>query len=301
MAEGKVFNIMKYSIHDGPGIRTTVFLKGCPLSCKWCHNPESQKFEQELMFNPERCISCGQCLEVCPHGAVSSQAGRLIFVRDRCQVCGECSKVCHAGARELVIKTMSAVDVMTEIEKDLIFYDESGGGVTFSGGESLMQPEFVTEVLKSCRKKEIHSAVETCGFVKTEVLQRISRYTDLFLYDLKLMESQKHEEFTGTPNELIFTNLRWLTENHPNVVVRVPIIPGINDDERNIQMTGEFVSSLKRVKEIHILPYHLAGVEKYRRLGLTYSLPEIPTPSNEQMNQIAKQLEEFGLKVIIGG
>lgn len=298
---GMIFNIMKYSIHDGPGIRTAVFFKGCPLNCLWCHNPEGQGFNQELMYRPDRCLGCGRCLEICPSGGVISIEGKLIFFRDKCQACGECSKVCHAGVRELVAEMMSVSEVMAKIEKDLIFYDESGGGVTFSGGEALMQPDFLLEILKECRKKEIHTAVETCGFVKLDSLEMISNYVDLFLYDLKLFDSRKHQEVTGVPNELILANLRWLAENHPKVIVRVAIIPGINDDEESISKIGEFVASLKSVQDIHCLPYHKAGVEKYQRLGLEYRLSDLESPDDERMVQIARKLEQFGLKVKIGG
>jgi len=298
---GKIVNIMKYSIHDGPGIRTTVFFKGCPLNCQWCHNPESQGFGQDLMYRPERCVGCGQCLEICPSGATFSTEGKLSYRRDKCLVCGECSTVCHAGVRELVAKTMSVKEVMVEIEKDLIFYDESGGGATFSGGEALMQPDFLLEILKSCKKKEIHTAVETCGFVSLDSLQRISQYVGLFLYDIKLMDSGKHQDVTGVPNELVLSNLRWLTGHHPKVIVRVAIIPGINDDEENLCQLGDFVASLKHVTEIHCLPYHKAGADKYRKLGLKYVLPDLKSPDSARMEEIARKLEEFGLTVKIGG
>ncbi|SHI28426.1 glycyl-radical enzyme activating protein [Desulfosporosinus lacus] len=297
----RIFNIMKYSIHDGPGIRTTIFFKGCPLCCPWCHNPEGQRFDQELMYRQDRCIGCGQCIKVCPSKAIVSIEGQLVYLREKCLACGECSRICHAGVRELVAKEMSLQEVMAEIEKDLIFYDESGGGVTFSGGEALGQPDFLREILKECRRKEIHTAVETAGFVRLDSLQMISPYVDLFLYDLKLMDSRKHQDVTGVPNELIKANLRWLAENHPKVIVRVAIIPGINDDEDNLRQMGAFVSSLKCVAEIHCLPYHKAGVDKYLRLGLEYSLSDIQSPVDESMVQIAKRLERFGLKVKIGG
>jgi len=301
LLKAKIFNIMKYSIHDGPGIRTTIFFKGCPLCCPWCHNPEGQRFDQELMYRQDRCIGCGQCIKVCPSKAIVSIEGQLVYLREKCLACGECSRICHAGVRELVAKEMSLQEVMAEIEKDLIFYDESGGGVTFSGGEALGQPDFLLEILKECRRKEIHTAVETAGFVRLDSLQMISPYVDLFLYDLKLMDSRKHQDVTGVPNELIKANLRWLAENHPKVIVRVAIIPGINDDEDNLRQMGAFVSSLKCVAEIHCLPYHKAGVDKYLRLGLEYSLSDIQSPVDESMVQIAKRLERFGLKVKIGG
>ncbi|WP_172408159.1 glycyl-radical enzyme activating protein [Desulfosporosinus sp. FKA] len=301
MTDGKIINIMKYSIHDGPGIRTAVFFKGCPLNCLWCHNPESQKYDQELFYWPDRCIGCGRCLESCSRDAIGLTSGKLEYKRAQCKVCGDCCKVCHAGARELVAKTMSVGQVMAEIEKDLVFYDESGGGATFSGGEALMQPTFLTELLQDCQKKEINTAVETCGYVKPEILQTISPYVNLFLYDLKLMDSQRHQYYTGVPNELILDNLRWLAEHHPKVLVRVPIIPGCNDDKENLHQLGEFVASLKRVQELHLLPYHRAGVDKYKRLGLEYQLPDIQAPESEQMERIKGELEQYGLKVKIGG
>lgn len=301
MTDGKIINIMKYSIHDGPGIRTTVFFKGCPLNCLWCHNPESQSLGQELMYRSERCIGCGQCLEFCPNGAVVANAGNLQYLRDQCQACGACCQVCPAGVRELVAKTMSVREVMAELEKDVIFYDESGGGVTFSGGEAFMQPVFLLDLLKECRKKEIHTTLETCGYINLELLQTTSACVDLFLYDLKLMDSQKHQAVTGVPNELILANLLWLAEHHPQVIVRVPVIPGINDDQETLQQIGEFVASLKRVTELHLLPYHKAGSDKYQRLGRTYQLPDLQSPDTERMEQIAGQLEQFGLKVKVGG
>lgn len=301
MHKGRIFNIMKYSIHDGPGIRTTVFFKGCPLQCQWCHNPEGQRFDQELIYRPDRCIGCGQCLSICPSKAIESIEGQIHYFRDKCLACGECCKVCHTGARELVTKAMSVQEVMTEIEKDLIFYDESGGGVTFSGGEALIQTDFLMEILKDCRKKDIHTAVETAGFVKFDTLKIISPYVDLFLYDLKLMDSSRHQIFTGVPNELILENLRWLSENHSKVIVRVAIIPGINDYEDNLQQIGEFVSSLKHVQEIHCLPYHKAGADKYQRLGRVYGLSELDSPDEARMLEIARLLEQYGLEIKIGG
>ncbi len=301
MLKGKIFNIMKYSIHDGPGIRTTVFFKGCPLNCQWCHNPEGQGFGQELMYRIDQCVGCGKCLEICPSGATTSTDGKLGYLRNICTACGECCTVCHAGVRELVSKEMSVSEVMSEIEKDVIFYDESGGGVTFSGGEAMMQPEFLLEILKNCRKKEIHTAVETCGFVSLDSLQMISEYVDLFLYDIKLMDREKHQNLTGVPNELILSNLHWLAEHHTKVIVRVAIIPGINDDEEAIRLIGEFVTSLKWVSEIHCLPYHKAGVDKYQRLGLVYCLPDVQSPDNTRMKEIVRELEQFGITAKIGG
>jgi len=253
------------------------------------------------MYRSERCVGCGRCLEICPSGATTSVEGKVGYLRNICTACGECCTVCHAGVRELVSKEMSVSEVMSEIEKDVIFYDESGGGVTFSGGEAMMQTDFLLELLISCRKKEIHTAVETCGFVSLDSLQMISEYVDLFLYDIKLMDREKHQNLTGVPNELILSNLHWLADHHTKVIVRVAIIPGINDDEEAIRLIGEFVTSLKHVTEVHCLPYHKAGVDKYQRLGLEYRLPDLQSPDHESMGEIVSKLERFGLKAKIGG
>ncbi len=285
---GTIFDIMRYSIHDGPGIRTTVFLKGCPLSCWWCHNPESQSAKKEILFNRDRCIGCGECKTVCPAGD------------GKCLACGNCAGVCCSGARELVGKTVEPAEIIKEIEKDLIFYEESGGGVTFSGGEPLLQADFVQCLLELCRKREIHTAIETSGFAPLEKLLQLSAGTDLFLYDLKLMDDLKHQKYTGVSNRLIIQNLRALAAQHDNIIVRVPVIPGINDDDGNINKTGDFVSALG-IREINILPYHKAGMDKYERIGRTYLLPGLEPPTGERVAELAGILQGKGLKVKIGG
>lgn len=303
MAEGKIFNIQKYSIHDGPGIRTTVFLKGCPLHCQWCHNPESQGMMEQLMFYPDRCIGCRRCVAVCPHEAIqfSSAAGSLSFQREKCWDCGACAGVCVSGARELAGRNISVEEVIAEVEKDRIFYDESGGGVTLSGGEPLMQPQFLRDLLEQCRKRDFHTTVETCGLANADLLKEISSRVDLFFYDLKLMDAARHEAYTGVGNGQILANLRLLADIQANVIVRIPVLPGINTDEENIRQSGEFVASLKRVKEVHLLPYHKGGMEKYKRLGLSYRLPEMAPPENALMNKLADWLREYGLGVKLGG
>lgn len=303
MAGGIVFDIMKYSVHDGPGIRTTVFLKGCPLSCRWCHNPESRRPEPQLMFFAERCIGCGECAGACPHGAVvplDSEPEKPAPVTGRCTGCGSCVAVCHAGARELAGREMTAARVLAEIERDVVFYDQSGGGVTFSGGEPLVQQGFLLELLAGCREREIHTAVDTTGCAPLGKLLAVSKLTDLFLFDLKVMDDKIHRKYTGVSNRLILDNLRELASEHGNITVRIPVISGINDDDNNITATGRFVSQLPGVRSVHLLPYHRAGVEKYRRLGLAYSLPDLTPPGEEKMNAIANKLRKFGLVVQVG-
>ena len=290
---GMIFNIQRYSIHDGPGIRTTVFFKGCPLSCIWCHNPESQSFGPELMVYARRCIGCGKCTEACAHNAISD--------RSKCISCGSCAEVCHAKARELAGKKMSVREVIAQIEKDSIFYDESGGGVTFSGGEPLSQPEFLLELLKQCKKREYHTAVDTSGYGAAETMEAISSFTDLFLYDLKLMDDNKHIKYTGVSNKLILENLRLISRLGKKIFIRIPLIPGINDDEENIRAAAEVIRGTAGVEQVNVLPYHNIAADKYARLGKHSSLKDITVPSDEHMEHIAEKFFNYGVKVKIGG
>jgi len=301
LTKGIVFDIKKFSIHDGPGIRTTVFFKGCPLSCWWCHNPESQASEPELVFWESRCIRCGACLEVCAQGAISWDGDVVSTDRERCTLCGDCVQVCYAEAREIAGQEMTVAQVMTEIERDIPFYDESDGGVTFSGGEPLLQQNFLLALLRACKEKEIHTALDTCGSAPWKTLDDIREHVDLFLYDLKLMDDAKHRKFAGVSNKLILANLQALSLRGHDIILRVPIIPGINNDNENIRQIGTFAAALPHLNQVDILPYHHAAVEKYRRLKKVYGLPETRPPSDERMAKIAQILEEFGLQVKIGG
>lgn len=301
MIKGRIFNIQKYSIHDGPGIRTTFFLKGCPLGCIWCHNPESQSPEPELLFYARRCIGCGKCLEVCQHGAIYMQDGKMQFDRNKCSNCGSCAEVCYPKAREMAGDLVDVNYVMKQIEKDRVFYEESGGGVTFSGGEPLMQPEFLLELLKQCKERELHTTVDTCGFANAVVLASISTYTDLFLYDLKLMDDEKHIKYTGVSNKLILESLRILSKLGKRIFIRIPIMPGINDDDENIEATADVIRNTPGVEQVNLLPYHNIAVDKYNRLGKPNSLMEIKVPTAEEMELIAEKFISKGIKVKIGG
>ncbi len=304
MSQGVVFDIKKFSIHDGPGIRTTVFLKGCSLHCAWCHNPEGISANGEMWLWENRCIACGECLVACSDDALSLVDGVLSLDRSRCSGCGSCAEFCPAGALEYVGRTMTIAQVMAEIERDVIFYDESGGGVTISGGEPLCQPGFLEALLRACQEREIHTVVDTAGSAPPEALRAIAPYVDLFLYDLKLMDDAAHQRLTGGSNRTILQNLRSLAAGGPQghaIIVRLPIVPGITDGDENIAEIGRFVASLGCVQQVDILPYHRAGAGKYGRLQIEYGLRETRPPSNEQMAQIAAALESFGLAVSHGG
>lgn len=300
-ARGIIFDIKRYSIHDGPGIRTTVFLKGCPLSCWWCHNPESQSAFTEIIYRPERCIGCGACAQACPGGAITLTQRGYVADPDRCQGCGKCADVCPSEARERAGRDISVSELAREVEKDVLFFEESGGGVTFSGGEPLSQPDFLAAALGAVRELEIHAAVDTCGFAPRHVLERVAPLTRLFLFDLKIMDPVLHRKYTGVPNEEILGNLEWLAENRFETIVRIPVIPGINDTEDNIVSTGRFLSSLAVRPSVNLLAYHASALEKYRRIDMAYRLDGISPPPGDHMRDISDRLGMFGLNVSIGG
>ena len=299
------------AVHDGPGVRTIVFFKGCPLRCVWCHSPETQSQRPQVVLHYERCLDCGACVAACAGGAVT--VGRAFgpgstgigttthgVDRERCKVCGECTAVCPPGARAVVGRTVTVAEVVNDIERDSVFHDQSGGGVTLSGGEPLDQPIFVEALLKRCRERRIHTAVETCGFAPPRTLLAIARWTDLFLYDLKLMDHERHRQATGQSNRRILENLRLLCARHGNVRVRVPLIGGVNDDRANIRSLAGFLSELP-ISDVDVLPYHAAGVAKYARLDRSYSLPESAVPTPASIERAVEMLSRSGLQVQIGG
>jgi pyruvate formate lyase activating enzyme len=301
LTSGTVFNISRYAIHDGPGIRTTVFLKGCPLSCWWCHNPESIAPEPQISVRRSRCIRCGLCAQACPHHAISLSDEEMTADPDLCQGCFDCARACPAEAREIVGRTMTVAEVMAEIRKDIPFYDESGGGVTFSGGEPLMQPAFLIGLLDACGELELHRAVDTCGHAGKATLLEVADRTDLFLYDLKHMDPQVHEKYTGVSNERILENLKALSCRDVRIRIRYPLIPGVNDDRRNLEAMGSFLQRLHRVLDIDILPYHDVAGTKYQRFGYTYRMGSVPVPDPAHFEEVAQLLSSYGLCVTIGG
>lgn len=298
--EGIVFDIQRFSLHDGPGIRTIVFLKGCPLHCLWCSNPESQKFSQEIMFNAQKCIDCGTCIDVCPRDAVSENNQTYRIQTELCDLCGRCCEECPTQALKWSGRRFSVSAVLAEIEKDRAFYESSGGGVTASGGEPLRQPVFLKELLAACRSRGIHTAVETCGFVKWSCFQDILDVTDLFLYDLKHLDPTAHEKMTGCDNRLILENIEKLSRTGANIIVRMPMIPGLNDSEKNINATAKFMTTLG-IHEIHLLPYHNYGESKYTMLGKDYSLKRMDAATDQDLEMSKRLFEAHGLITNIGG
>ena len=266
---GRVFDIQRFSIHDGPGIRTVVFLKGCPMHCLWCHNPESISINPLLAFAPEKCIGCGTCLKVCPRQVHQFANDQHILNRDQCNACGSCAEGCPAKALELVGREMTVSEVLEKVLRDKPFYETSGGGITLSGGEPMMQINFTTELLKTAKMQDLHCCVETCGLTKFAYFRQILPYVDLFLYDIKEMDNDLHIDFTGVPNCLILENLRRLHDNGASVRLRLPLVPGYNDREDHFTKVAELANGLPRLEGVELKPYHPLGNSKISRFGLS--------------------------------
>jgi len=265
---GTIFDIQRFSLDDGPGIRTTVFLKGCAMRCAWCHNPEGLQAAPEIMFYPLKCIGCGKCFEVCPGGCHRLENDERVFDRTRCRRCGACAAQCWAGALAVTGRTISAREAVDEIAKDALFYENSGGGATFSGGEPLLQPDFLFEMLAGCKERGFTCAVETAGCVPWAAFEKILPLTDLFLFDLKIIDSALHQKMTGVGNERILGNLRRLAGRAKQLIVRTPEIPGVNDTPEEKRRLAETLAALGREVEHVYLPYHALGGGKYESLGL---------------------------------
>lgn len=299
--KGNIFDIKRYAVHDGPGIRTTVFFKGCPLCCSWCQNPEGIEREPQIMYRPERCAeTCFACIPVCDPQALSKKGKNIKIDQEKCDLCGKCEDVCVYEAMEIIGKERTVEEVVEEIEKDRIFYDQSGGGVTISGGEPFMQPEFLEVMLEELRERKIHTAVDTSGFVSPEILEKLYPKVDLFLYDIKMMDKKKHKQYTGVDNSQILENLKTLSQKEKPVVVRIPLISGVNDDEKNIADLAQFLLSLNLI-QINILPFHKGWEKKYKRLRKERPQYDFIPPSDKKSEDIKKTLENSGFSVKIGG
>jgi pyruvate formate lyase activating enzyme len=291
----RIYDIKTYAIHDGPGIRTTVFFKGCPLSCLWCHNPEGIDISPRLVWNPRACIGCRTCCDNCLEGALSQDPSSIVIDQDVCTRCGVCAAACPASALELQGRVYTVPELAAVLEKDLIFYDTSGGGVSFSGGEPLAQWQALCALLDECRRLEIHTAVDTSGYAQWKVLEAVALKTDLFLYDLKLMDDASHKAVTGVSNRIILSNLERLSHTGVPVIIRFPMIPDINDRDEDIRQIGLFVSKLPGIRQIDLLPYHGYHISKYKKLGMPYKLKETREPSKERLDRARHLLSGFGL------
>jgi len=302
MSKPLVFDIKRYAINDGPGIRIAVFLKGCNLNCAWCHNPESISDEAERMYSSSRCIRCGTCVAACPEKAITLTPEGIITDMALCKMYGKCAGVCPTKAIEISGGEISVAEIMQEIEKDRPFFDQSGGGVTFSGGEPLLHHKFLIRLLKECGKRGIHRAVDTAGFVKTEIILQVAEHTDLFLYDLKMMDPEKHRRWIGVTNEKILENLKTLSDTGANIIIRIPLIGGVNDDAENIETTARFVAGLSGVKkEVNLLPYHKIAQTKYQKLGRPEDFQLMEEPSKDIQLQAISIFQKYGLAATIGG
>lgn len=295
---GSILAVKKFEIHDGDGLRSTLFLKGCPLRCRWCHNPEGISPQPQLAYYAQKCIGCGSCTEGCPAACHLMEGAVHRLDRRRCTACGACAEVCPKGALTLFGRWVTAEDILPELLADRAFYDATGGGVTLSGGEPLMQASFCRELLERLKKEDIRTAVDTCGYASKQAVEEVMPYTDLFLYDLKAVDEEVHERCTGVSNRPILENLRYINSCGKAVEIRIPYVPGMNDGE--IEGMGGFLKDLSAVKCVKVLPYHGFAASKYEALGMENPLPRTESPGDEVLAQAVARLRSFGLNAVSG-
>lgn len=286
--KGVIFDIQRFAIDDGSGIRTTVFLKGCPLRCLWCHNPEGMDKGPVIAWHEKYCTKCLKCVEACPKSAIKFLNGRLITDESLCDLCGTCVSVCPSKAREIIGRTVTVDELFAELEEDRVFYEESNGGITCSGGEPLMQAKFVTELFRKCKENGIHTALDTSGYGEWDTFEKVLRYTDLVLFDLKNMDRTKHMSITGVDPFKLWENFEKLAQKGIPIHIRCPVIPGCVDDEENFKKVAEFASRFNCVKKIELLPYHRMGEPKYKMLNWEYKMLGVEPPAVELIQRLNK-------------
>ncbi|KAF0203824.1 MAG: pyruvate formate lyase activating [Bacteroidetes bacterium] len=302
MPTSLVFDIKRYAINDGPGIRVVIFFKGCNLNCAWCHNPESISAKAGKMYTQSKCIRCESCVMACEQDAISLSADGIVIDQQRCVMCGKCCEACPSMALEMSGKVMSVDEIIQIIEKERIFFEQSGGGVTFSGGEPLLHSELLIKLLEECGKRGIHRTVDTAGNVREETLLEVAKQTDLFLFDLKMMDSALHKLWTGSDNTLILQNLKKLAETGAGIIIRIPLIGGVNDTDENIEQTARFISELAGdSKEVQLLPYHNIARHKFQKLGIKDKSEKLREPDKEALTSAIEKFRKYGIKAGIGG
>ena len=299
--KGIIFDIQNYAIYDGPGIRTIIFLKGCPLTCIWCQNPESQELNPQLSYFSEKCIGCGTCVAVCPNDALQLIDKKVIRDKDKCTVCGQCINACPQNVRDIIGKYVSVEELIELVVRDKPFYDNSGGGVTISGGEPTVQLEFLLNLLGALKNEKIHTAIETCGYFNDDIIPKLVNLVDLFLFDIKHIDSNRHRNYTGVSNEKILTNFRTILSKVGNerIIPRIPLIPSVNTDEKVINKIGEFLRGANYNGPIHLMPYNKLARTKYEKIGRAELYRDMGDLTEEMIKQIIETLEQQTFKVII--